>query len=32
MRRDPDGYLWKVVPGTYERGGVEVETQDAYSE
>jgi hypothetical protein len=29
---DPDGYLWKVVPGTYERGGVEVETQDAYSE
>jgi uncharacterized protein len=29
---DPDGYLWKVVTGTYEVGGVERKTRHALSE
>lgn len=29
---DPDGYLWKVVTGTYERDGVEHSTRHAFSE
>jgi len=29
---DPDGYLWKVVTGTYETGGVEHKTRHAFSE
>ena len=29
---DPDGYLWKVVAGTYTTGGVEHETRHAFSE
>jgi predicted enzyme related to lactoylglutathione lyase len=29
---DPDGYLWKVVTGTYEVGGAERQTLHAFSE
>jgi uncharacterized protein len=29
---DPDGYLWKVVTGTYETRGVEHKTRHAFSE
>jgi uncharacterized protein len=29
---DPDGYLWKVVTGTYEVGGTERKTKHAFSE
>jgi uncharacterized protein len=29
---DPDGYLWKVVTGTYETKGVQHETRHAFSE
>jgi predicted enzyme related to lactoylglutathione lyase len=29
---DPDGYLWKVVTGTYEVDGVERKTRHAFSE
>jgi len=29
---DPDGYLWKVVCGYYERGGTAVQTQNMCSE
>ena len=29
---DPDGYLWKVVTGTYERDGAEQQTRHAFSE
>jgi predicted enzyme related to lactoylglutathione lyase len=29
---DPDGYLWKVVTGTYEVGGVGHQTRHAFSE
>jgi uncharacterized glyoxalase superfamily protein PhnB len=28
----PDGYLWKVVCGYYERAGVAGETQNMFSE
>lgn len=29
---DPDGYLWKVVPGSYEVGGRTITTEHALSE
>jgi uncharacterized glyoxalase superfamily protein PhnB len=29
---DPDGYLWKVVTGTYETRGVERTTRHPFSE
>jgi uncharacterized protein len=29
---DPDGYLWKVVTGTYEAGGGQRRTRHAFSE
>lgn len=29
---DPDGFLWKVVTGTYERDGAEQQTRHAFSE
>lgn len=29
---DPDGYVWKVVSGFYERDGESISTHDAFSE